>query len=119
MQRSRPTFLQMMIRSEPGRVVQLGLGVLLIVVAPIAASVPQPFPIGIVLIGTGLTLILRNSGWARRKYVHWQHRYPRAGRFTDMGLRRRRKKAPLRPPPVVADAIDADELPGVAGGETR
>jgi hypothetical protein len=123
MQRQRPNFLQTLIRSEPGRVVQLGLGVLLILLAPIAATVPQPFPIGIVLIGTGLTLILRNSGWARRKYVRWQHRYPRAGRITDMGMRRRRKKAPLRAPVAVADEAPAPDLPAdlpdVARSEAR
>jgi hypothetical protein len=118
MQRPRPTFLQMMIRSEPVRVVQLGLGMLLILIAPIAASIPQPIPIGIILLGTGLALILRNSGWARRKYVRWTHRYPRAGRITDLGMRRRRKKAPLRPP-VAEIAHPVETQPGVVHSEAH
>ena len=118
MQRQRPNFLQTLIRSEPGRVVQLGLGIVLILLAPIAATVPQPIPIGIILLGAGLALILRNSGWARRKYVRWQHRYPRAGRITDMGMRRRRKKAPLRPPVAVVEDVP-EALPDVARSEAR
>lgn len=64
---------------------------MLILAAPVLATIPQPIPIGIIVFGFGLALILKNSGWARRKYVRWQHRYPRAGRITDIGLRRRRK----------------------------
>lgn len=85
-------FLQTLIRSEPVRVAQIALGVALVLVAPVLATFPQPFPIGIVAFGAGLALVLKNSGWARRKYVRWQHRYPRAGRITDIGLRRKRRK---------------------------
>ena len=111
MQRTRPPFLQTLIRSEPVRVIQLGLGLVLVLLAPVAATIPQPIPIGIILLGAGLALILRNSGWARRKYVRWKHRYPRAGRITDMGMRRRRKKVPLRAPVVVAAPVDDFPVP--------
>jgi len=70
---------------------------MLILAAPVLATIPQPIPIGIIVFGFGLALVLRNSLWARRKYVRWQHRYPRAGRITDMGLRRRRKAPRLTP----------------------
>ncbi|MGL4543447.1 MAG: hypothetical protein ACRCUI_13125 [Polymorphobacter sp.] len=89
-----------MIRSEPVRVAQLAAGFLLLLVAPVLATIPQPIPIGIIVFGFGLALILRNSLWARRKYVRWQHRYPRAGRITDIGLRRRRKPVARRAPVV-------------------
>jgi hypothetical protein len=102
MQRKRPTFLQTLIRSEPVRVAQLAAGFVLLLAAPVLATVPQPIPIGIIVFGFGLALILRNSLWARRKYVRWQHRYPRAGRITDMGMRRRRRVPPPAPPPAAA-----------------
>ena len=98
MARQRPTFLQTLIRSEPVRVAQLAAGSALVLLVPLGAFVPLPLPIGLIMFGTGMALILRNSGWARRKYVRWQHRYPRAGRITDIGLRRRRRKPPLLPP---------------------
>lgn len=109
MQRTRPTFLQTLIRSEPVRVAQLAAGFILLLAAPVLATVPQPIPIGIIVFGFGLALILKNSLWARRKYVRWQHRYPRAGRITDMGMRRRRKvPAPVAVKPVAANS---DDLP--------
>jgi hypothetical protein len=103
MQHTRPTFLQTLIRSEPVRVAQLAAGFVLLLVAPVIATIPQPIPIGIIVFGFGLALILKNSLWARRKYVRWQHRYPRAGRITDMGMRRRRRPvARVASAPVVA-----------------
>ena len=98
-------FLQTLIRSEPVRVAQIALGMALVLIAPVLATFPQPFPIGIVAFGAGLALVLKNSGWARRKYVRWQHRYPRAGRITDIGLRRKRRK--VRP-----DQNKSPESPG-------
>ena len=109
MQRTRPTFLQTLIRSEPVRVAQLAAGFILLLAAPVIATIPQPIPIGIIVFGFGLALILKNSLWARRKYVRWQHRYPRAGRITDMGMRRRRKVVP--PAAVKQVAANTDDVP--------
>lgn len=88
----RPTFLTSLIRSEPARVVQMGLGLVLMLGAPLLALIPSPFPFALIVFGVGLALLLRNSGWARRRYVRWTRRYPRAGRFTDFGLQRRRSR---------------------------
>ena len=88
----RPNFLQVLIRSEPVRVAQLGAGLLLMLLGPVVGfSVPIPFPVGLVLFGAGLALVLRNSGWARRRYVRWKRRYPRAGKITEFGLQRHRR----------------------------
>ncbi len=93
---ARLPFLQMLIRSEPVRVIQLGLGVVLMVTGPlIGAPLPVPFPVGLVLFGAGLALVLRNSLWARQRYVRWKRRYPRAGKITDFGLQRHRRVGDL------------------------
>ena len=87
-----PTFLQSLIRSEPARVFQLALGGVLMIVGPIVGTpLPVPFPVGLVLFGLGLAFVLRNSIWARRRYVRWKHRYPRAGKLTEFGLQRHRR----------------------------
>ncbi len=82
-------FVRMLIRHAPLRVAQLAGGVLLMIAGPLIGLVPSPFPFGLLLFGVGLALVLRNSLWARRRYVRWKRRYPRAGRITDFGLRRR------------------------------
>jgi hypothetical protein len=88
----RVSFLQSLIRSEPVRVVQLGAGLALMPLGVVAGfTVPVPFPIGLVLFGAGLALVLRNSGWARKRYVRWKRRYPRAGKLTEFGLQRHRR----------------------------
>ena len=85
----RPTFLASLIRSEPVRVAQMIAGLLLMIAAPPLALIPQPFPAALIIFGIGLALVLRNSGWARRRYVRWHRRFPRAGRVADFGLQRR------------------------------
>lgn len=84
-----PLFIRSLIRSEPGRVVQLAAGLLLMPAGAVAGLFPAPLPIGLILFGVGLALVLRNSRWARRRYVRWKRRFPRAARFTDFGLQRR------------------------------
>ncbi len=85
----RRTFLASLIRSEPLRVAQIVAGLLLMAVSPVLALIPQPFPAALIVFGVGLALVLRNSGWARRRYVRWHRRHPRAGRVADFGLQRR------------------------------
>ena len=87
----RPTFLRLLIRSEPFRVAQLGIGAVLMLIAPLVSWLPVPFPVGLVLFGLGLALVLRNSLWARRRYVRWKRSYPRAGKITEFGLQRHRR----------------------------
>lgn len=91
---TRPTFLKSLVRSEPVRVAQMATGLALMVVSPALVLIPSPFPFALILFGIGLALLLRNSGWARRRYVRWTRRYPRAGKFTDFGLQRRGHRDP-------------------------
>ena len=107
------------LNSRPMQLVQLILGVLLIIASPLVS--PLPGPGGILLFAGGLTLVLRTSLWARRHYVRFKRWQPRAGRWTDWGLRRgsHRRREALRkeqerrdqPPPHCIERTD-DPLPG-------
>ena len=87
---ARPAFLQTLVRSQPFRVFQLVLGVLLMLVAPII-GIPTPGQFGIFIFGFGFALVLRNSRWARRRYLWHTRRHPRVRRAVDFGLRRKRR----------------------------
>ncbi|WP_353217086.1 hypothetical protein [Sandarakinorhabdus sp.] len=88
---SRPAFLDQLVRSEPFRVFQIVLGILLLPIAGLI-GVLSPAPIGIVVLGAGLALILQNSRWARRQYLRHTRRYPRVRRVVDFGMRRGRRR---------------------------
>ena len=104
--------------SRPARLSLFILGLLLMVLTPFVAILPGPG--GIFVFGAGLALTLRNSDWAKRRYVHFKRWQPRAGRWADWGLRRgshlrreARRKAEERadwPPPHEIERID-DPLP--------
>jgi hypothetical protein len=95
-----------------------GLGVLLLIAAPLVS--PLPGPGGLLFAAAGLTLVLRTSLWAKRRYVRFKRWQPRAGSWFDWGLRRgsaRRREALARdkeradaPPPHCVERID-DPLP--------
>ena len=71
-----------------------GLGVLLLLLAPIVGALPGPG--GIIIAGLGLAMVLKTSHWARRRYVRFKRWQPKAGRWTDWALRRqsfRRREA--------------------------
>jgi hypothetical protein len=88
---SRPYFLDTLVRSEPFRVFQILLGLLLLPVA-VLVGVVSPAPIGIFVAGAGLTLVLRNSRWARRRYLIHTRRHPRVRKAVDLGLMRGRAR---------------------------
>jgi len=90
----RPTFIQVLVRSQPFRVFQLVLGILLMLAAPII-GIPTPGPLGIFIFAFGLALVLRNSRWARRRYVRHTRRFPRVQRAINFGLRRKSKRKPV------------------------
>ena len=41
-----------------------------------------------VVFAAGLTLVLRYSDWAKKKYVHFKRRHPKKGAWAEWGLRR-------------------------------
>ncbi|MBA3576999.1 MAG: hypothetical protein M3448_01865 [Pseudomonadota bacterium] len=63
-----------------------GVGVLLLLIAPILGALPGPG--GIIVAGIGLAMVLKTSVWARRRYVKFKRWQPKAGRWTDWALRR-------------------------------
>jgi hypothetical protein len=86
---STQTSWQRLMRSKPVRLAQLGLGGLLMLLAPVV-GIPTPGPLGIFVFAFGLALVLRNSRWARRRYLRWTRGYPRVRKAVDFGLRRKR-----------------------------
>ena len=72
------------------RTAQLVVGILLIIITPLIGILPGPG--GIFVFGLGLGLVLRNSIWAKRRYVAFKKQRPKIGRWTDWGLRRKRAK---------------------------
>ena len=63
------------------------IGVLLILLSPVVGALPGPG--GIFVLALGLAMVLRTSSWARRRYVQFKKWQPKAGRWTDWGMRRR------------------------------
>jgi hypothetical protein len=62
------------------------LGCLLICLTPVVGPIPGPG--GVIVFAAGLTLVLRYSDWAKKKYVHFKRRHPKKGAWADWGLRR-------------------------------
>jgi hypothetical protein len=69
------------------RITLLVTGVLLIAATPLVGPIPGPG--GIILFAAGLTLVLQNSKWARKRFARLKRRWPRFGHYSDMALRRR------------------------------
>lgn len=63
------------------------LGVILILLAPVVGALPGPG--GVFVLALGLAMVLRTSRWARRRYVEFKRWQPKAGRWTDWGMRRK------------------------------
>jgi hypothetical protein len=74
------------LRSPAMRTGLLVTGWLLIIASPVVGVLPGPG--GIFLFAAGLGLVLRNSRWAKRRYVAFKRRWPRHGALVDRGLRR-------------------------------
>ncbi len=75
----------------------LVVGVILIVLSPLAGVIPGPG--GIFVFAIGLAMVLKTSMWAKRRYVRFKRWQPKAGRWADWGLRRgsaRRREAMLK-----------------------
>ena len=72
---------------KPVRTTLFVIGCLLIIVSPLAGAIPGPG--GVFVFAGGLALALKNSEWAKRQYVRFKRKQPKAGRWADWGLRRR------------------------------
>ena len=68
----------------------LAVGVLFLLITPLLG--PLPGPGGIFTFAIGAGLVLRNSMWARRRYVKLSKAQPRIGGWADWGLRRESAK---------------------------
>jgi hypothetical protein len=66
------------------------VGIALLLLAPLVGAIPGPG--GIIVAGIGLALVLKTSMWAKRRYVRFKRWQPKAGRWTDLALRRRSAK---------------------------
>jgi hypothetical protein len=64
----------------------MALGWLLIVISPFVGVIPGPG--GIFVFAGGVALLIRNSCWAKRRYVMMKRRWPKLGRQTDRMMRR-------------------------------
>jgi hypothetical protein len=76
-------------RRHPSRAVRrlwFCLGCLLLIVTPPVALLPGPG--GTVTFALGLGLMLKYSRWAKRRYVWFKRRWPKAVAWADWGLRR-------------------------------
>lgn len=72
------------------RNVIFAIGVLLVIVSPLAGVIPGPG--GLFVFAAGLALMLRTSMWTKRRYVHFKRWQPKFGRWADWGLRRQSAK---------------------------
>jgi hypothetical protein len=107
--------------SRPVRLSLFILGILLMAMTPLVAILPGPG--GIFVFAAGLALTLRNSDWAKRRYVHFKRWQPRAGRWADWGLRRgshlrreARRKADERADQPAAHEIERTDDPLPSSG---
>ena len=71
--------------------IELIVGILLLLLSPLAGAIPGPG--GIFVFAAGLALVLRTSMWAKRRYVRFKKWQPKAGKWTDWGLRRASRAA--------------------------
>ena len=67
-----------------------GIGVVLVLLAPVVGALPGPG--GTILFGLGLGLMLKTSIWAKRHYVKFKRWQPKIARWTDWGLMRKSPK---------------------------
>lgn len=72
------------------RTVLFLLGSTLMIASPLAGLLPGPG--GLIVFAIGLGLTLRNSAWAKRRYVDFKRRFPKPAAWTDWGMRRESAK---------------------------
>lgn len=84
------TAMPFTIRHPVLRPAMLVLGTALIVASPAVGVLPGPG--GIFVFAIGLSLVLRHSRWARRRYARLKRQRPRLGAWADWGMRRPSEK---------------------------
>ena len=94
---AKPTAFRRLMRSPPMRTAQFTVGAILVTLGPLILGPTTPGPFGTMAFAGGLVLMLRNSRWARRRYVLLRKRHPKFGRYAEIALRRRRSRQPLEP----------------------
>jgi hypothetical protein len=67
------------------------LGWLLIAASPAVGILPGPG--GVFVFAAGAALLIRNSCWAKRRYIRLKRRFPKFGRAVDRMMRRRPRPA--------------------------
>ena len=77
-------------KSDTARTGLFVLACFLLVIAPVVGLLPGPG--GTIVFAIGLGIALQNSRWAKRRYVAFKRRVPKAGNWADWGLRRRSAK---------------------------
>jgi hypothetical protein len=77
-------------KSEILRIAALVFGFLMIILSAFIG--PLPGPGGIFVFAFGLSIVLRNSAWAKRRYVAFKKRFPKPGTWADWGLQRKSAK---------------------------
>ena len=89
----------------------LVVGVLLMLAAIPVGALPGPG--GLFVFAAGLAMVLKTSMWAKRRYVRFKRWKPKAGRWTDWGLRRAsaRRREELRKEIKERQAMQAPSLP--------
>ncbi len=73
-------------RSALVRSVLFWVGVLLVILAPVVGAIPGPG--GVFVFAAGAGLMLKNSRWAKKRYVQFKKRHPSKGSWADWSLRR-------------------------------
>jgi hypothetical protein len=87
------------------------VGAILMILSPLAGVIPGPG--GIFVFAIGLAMVLKTSMWAKRRYVRFKQWQPKAGRWTDWGLRR--QSARRRESIAKQQRSEPESLPGTPG----
>src|SRR3546814_10933876 len=73
-------------RNDQLRLFLLGLGIFLILMAPVVGILPRPG--GMLVLAAGLALTLQNSNWTKRRFVRFKQAWPRSGRWAGVWFSR-------------------------------
>jgi hypothetical protein len=106
-------------RSGPVRTAMFVVGMLLMLLSPIAGAIPGPG--GLFVFAAGLALTLKTSDWAKRQYVKFKRWQPKAGHWMDWGLQRRsaKRRQAIRKVQEAANEVRRQRRRGRTGGSIK